>query len=341
VSVRVALVGCGSWGQNLLRTLVQSPRADVVAVADTSPARLTRARLLASRAALVPSLDGALNAGAKAIVIATPSSTHASLAVAALEAGADVFVEKPLALSTQDADRCAAKAALLGRVGMVGHLLRYHPAVVRMIAIACERRLGELRHFAASRLRSSGDFASSILWSLGPHDLSILRAIDPSPVASLGAQWLDDGGRVILDMQLESGMTARIELSRLNSTKERRLSVVGSSRSALFDDVRAPDRVVLTDSGSVDADAGVGREAASVLEDIHVPWREPLALEIDHFLDCVERRAAPLTPFEEGAAVVRVLARVESMSPRAARLTPGSGALEPASDALLRGTLIG
>jgi predicted dehydrogenase len=316
VTVRVALIGCGSWGQNLLRTLAQSPRAEVVAVADTSPARLALARITAPHAALVPTLEGALDERPRAVVIATPSPSHAALALAALDAGADVFVEKPLALSTEDADRCAAKAAALGRVGMVGHLLRYHPAVVRLIALARDRRLGDLRHFASARLRSSGDYASSILWSLGPHDLSVLRALDPSPIAALEVTWLEDGGRVVLDIALESGLTARIELARSNPTKERQLAVLGSTGSALFDDVRAPDRVVLVD--------GCGAE-----EEERVPFREPLALEMDHFLDCVEQRARPLTPFEEGASVVRALSFIEAASPRR---SPAS-ALDVAPDA--------
>lgn len=316
MTVRVALIGCGAWGQNLLRTLVESPRASVVAVVDTSPTKLARARLTAPRAALVTKLEAALDARPSALVIATPSASHASIAIAALEAGLDVFVEKPLALTAQDAERCAAKAASLGRVAMVGHLLRYHPAVVRMVALARERRLGELRHFASSRLRSRGDFTSSILWSLGPHDLSVLRALDPSPITAIEAQWFDDGGRVVLDVALESGVTARIDLARVNPTKERRISVAGSLKSALFDDVRAPDRVLLGESSVSALNGSTPRESAALVEEVRVEWREPLALELDHFLDCVERRATPLTPFEEGVSVVRALARIDATSPR-------------------------
>lgn len=312
MTVRVGLVGCGSWGQNLLRTLSQSPRAHLVAVADTGPSKLARARSIAPEASLVPSLEGALALGLDAVVIATPSSTHASLAVTALEAGADVFVEKPLALTPEDADRCASLAASLGRIGMVGHLLRYHPAVVRMISLAGERRLGELRHFASSRLRSSGDHTSSILWSLGPHDISVLRAIDASPITSLDARWGDEGGRVVLEIRLESGLCARIELSRQHPTKERRLSLVGSSLAALFDDVRAPDSLALLDAGSMQSVGNAGHDGELGRKLVHIPWSAPLALEMDHFLDCVERRASPLTPLEEGAEVVRILSRVEA-----------------------------
>lgn len=309
MSVRVALVGCGMWGHNLLRALVQNPRAEVVAVADTSPAKLARARLLTPGAQAVTSLEEALAARPDAVVIATPSASHAAIALDALDAGVDVFVEKPLAVSPADAERCVAKAAALGRIGMVGHLLRYHPAVVRLVELARDRRLGEVRHVTAARLLSRGDRSSSVLWSLGPHDLSVLLALDPGPIASIEAEWFDDGERVVLDVRMGGGVTARIDLARLNPTKERRISVVGSQLTAFFDDVRAPDRISLAESAP-------GREPPRIYEEERVAWREPLSVEIDHFLDCVERRARPLTPFEEGAAVVRALARVEGAAPR-------------------------
>lgn len=306
MSVRVALVGCGVWGKNLLRALVESPGAKVVAVADLNPAKLARARLVAPDAALVPSLEEALAARPSAVVIATPTNSHGPLVLEALDAGLDVFVEKPLAQSQSDAELCVARAASKGRVGMVGHLLRYHPSVERLIELTRERRFGILRHFTSERLSSASDRASSILWSFGPHDLSVLRALDPSPIADIEAEWRDDGDRITVDLGLESGVTARIELARTNPTKERRLAVFGSALKGRFDDVRAPDRIALEGAG-----------AASGAGEILVDWREPLALEIAHFLECVERRTAPRTSFEEGASVVRALARIEAAAQRA------------------------
>jgi predicted dehydrogenase len=309
VSVRVALVGCGVWGKNLLRALVESPRAEVVAVADHSPAKLARARLVAPRAALVTSLEEAIAARPSAVVLATPANTHGQLVLEALDAGLDVFVEKPLAQSREEADRCAARAASAGLIGMVGHLLRYHPSVERLIELTRERRFGALRRFTAERLSSASDRASSILWSLGPHDLSVLRALDPSPITAIEAEWRDDGDRITVDLGLESGVTARIELARSNPTKERRLAVVGSALAGRFDDVRAPDRIALEGAGLTSSDG-----------EILVRWREPLAVEIDHFLECVERRATPRTSFEEGVSVVRALARIEAVAQRGSGL---------------------
>ncbi|WP_437778042.1 Gfo/Idh/MocA family protein [Sorangium sp. So ce1097] len=324
MSVRVALVGCGRWGEKLLRALSESARARVVAVADVDRGRFARARALAPRARLVRTLDEALAARVDAVLIATPAASHAELALRALEAGADVFVEKPLALSAIQADRCAARAAALGRVGMVGHLLRYHPSVVHLIALARERRLGELMSLSAARLSTGGaGGACSALWTLGPHDLSVLAALDPSPLVEARGHLSPGGERVTVELRLESGLAAQIELGSSSPTKERRLRLAGSARVAVFDDVRAPDRLLMLDgrgaaAGGVVAGLTGGAVAwtrdalAPAASELAVPWREPLAVEIEHFLRCVEERTPPLTPLDEGAAVVRMLERVEA-----------------------------
>ncbi|XXY54139.1 Gfo/Idh/MocA family oxidoreductase [Sorangium sp. So ce269] len=314
MSVRVALVGCGRWGEKILRALSESARARVVAVADVDRGRLARARALAPRARLVRAVDEALAARVDAVLIATPAASHAELALRALEAGADVFVEKPLALSAAHADRCAARAAALGRIGMVGHLLRYHPSVVHLVALARERRLGDLVSFSAARLSTGGGGAASALWTLGPHDLSVLAALDPSPLVEARAHLSPGGERVTLEARLESGLAAQIELCSSSPTKERRLRVAGSARVAVFDDVRAPDRLLFLDGRGAAAGASGGERGAlaPAAHELEVPWREPLSVEIEHFLRCVEERTQPLTPLDEGAAVVRTLERVEA-----------------------------
>jgi predicted dehydrogenase len=305
MSVRVALAGCGAWGSNLLRVLTESPRAEVVAVADVHAAQRRRARTLAPRAKVVATLGEALAAGADAVVLATPAETHAALSIEALAAGADVFVEKPLAMTPADADRCALAAAAAGRVAMVGHLLRYHPAVVRLLDLARSGALGEILHVEAARRSVSGDRSASVLWTLGPHDLSVIQALDATPIRAASGAGAPSGDEALVELTLESGLSARIGLSRAHACKERRLSVIGSSGAAIFDDVRAPDRVLLGRAGR-----RRGAEIA-VTGEAKVAWKEPLALEVEHFLRCVETREAPLTGFGDGAAVVRALARVE------------------------------
>jgi predicted dehydrogenase len=309
VTVRVAVVGCGTWGRNILRVLTESPRARVVAVAEAHALRRAAAQGLAPGAAIVASLGEVIDAGAEAVVIATPPHTHAALALHALEAGADVFVEKPLCTRAADADRCAQRAAALGRIGMVGHLLRYHPAVSRLLELARGGALGELRRVEAARLSIAGDRSASAIWTLGPHDFSVLHALDPSPIRALEARAAPSGDPVLIEVALTSGLEATIALSRVGSLKERRLRVVGSLGTAVFDDVRAPDRVLV--------------DAPDLPGEVPVAWREPLALELDHFLRCVEARTQPLTPFDEGATVVRALSRAEARTRRSRRAAHG------------------
>ena len=271
------------------------------------------------------SLDDAIACGVDAALIAAPPHAHAGLVLRALAAGLDVFVEKPLALRAADAERCAARAAALGRVAMVGHLLRYHPTVERLLQLAREGALGRLlgmesarlsvavrpgwhlarrprapvgrRHLAGApeRPAPSDDEpqprAASALWMLGPHDLSVLHALDPSPIRALSARTGPGGDPVGVEAELASGFAFSAALSRAAPVKERRIRVVGSAATAVFDDVRAPDRLLV---GGVE---------------IAVAWQEPLAVEIDHFLRCVEHRAEPRTPLEHGVTVVRALAQ--------------------------------
>jgi predicted dehydrogenase len=321
-TIRVALVGAGAWGSNLLRVLVESPRVQVIAVADPDPRRRTRASALAKEAVLVATLDDALALGVDAVILATPADTHATLTLAALDAGVDVFVEKPLSMRVADADHCAQKAAALGRIGMVGHLLRYHPVVVRLLELAHGGALGALEHVETARLSSTGNLAAPVLWTLGPHDLSVLHALDPSPIRALRASSPESGDTACIDLALDSRLTARLALSRIHPTKERQIAVIGADGTAVFDDVRAPDRVLLGRAKR----GRCGAVEITVTEAVPVAWREPLAAEIDHFLQCVSDRTPPLTSFADGALVVRALALASAAAQRRVDRTPSQAA---------------
>ena len=319
--MRVGLIGCGVWGENLLRVLAANARAQVVAVADPGAGRRERAGVIAPRARRVRDLDEVLAIGVDAVVIATPPASHAELALRAMEGGADVLVEKPLALSIVDAERCAAVAASLGRVAMVGHLLRYHPAVTRLLELCAGGEIGEPRRFSATRRSARAGAghadACSTLWALGPHDLAVLGALDPSPAREITASVGTDG--VAVGVRLESGVRARVTLCRANLVKERWTRVVGTRRVAWFDEVRAPDRILLA---ATRGRSLVAEEPLAIEREISVAVGEPLAIEVAHFLQCVEDRSTPRTPLGEGAAVVRALARAEAAlrvgEPRAA-----------------------
>jgi predicted dehydrogenase len=296
VTVRVALIGCGTWGKNLARALAATPRARFIAIADPRPQAVFRG------VSAVPDLDAALAMQPDAVVIATPSAMHAEHAMRALAAGVDVLVEKPLAMDPDEADRLCSRANALGRIGMVGHVLRFHPTLQRLLAMASAGELGQITHLATARLSTAGeDGAASALWTLGPHDVSLLHALDSRPLDTIHLRPSGDD-RWSMDARLEGGMTASIELSRRHPNKERRASVVGTRSTVFFDDIRAPRRLVIHEHGAA--------------REIEVAWQEPLVSEIEHFLRCVEERARPLTSFDEGAWVVRALYAAERLALR-------------------------
>lgn len=303
--VRVALVGCGAWGQNLMKTLAEFTSVELCAVVDEQPEKLARVPAAAPRARLFTRIEDALNLRLDAALIATPAHTHGALVMQALAAGLDVFVEKPMAHSLSWAERCAAKAEELGRIGMVGHLLHYHPTVLRMLELSRSGRLGQLRAFEACRRGSVSDRGSTILWSLGLHDLSVLMALDPSPVASIDAKWIEQDTHVRMELELESGCAARIELSRFGPGKERKMAIFGDVRSAHFDDVHSPHTLRIVPRGA-------GAESFAEEEERCVHTERPLHTELSHFLDCVRSRRPPLTSFAEGVSVVRLITRVEA-----------------------------
>ncbi len=290
MTVRVALAGCGRWGSRLLAALLRHPQFQVKLVVDTSAKALARAALIAPAAALENELQWALQRhadGLDAVLIASPTEQHVQHAHCVLSAGLDVFVEKPLALSAEAASGLCRHLHQTNRVGMVGHLLRYHPAVQGIVALAHAGGLGQIRELSGRRMTQSG--SPSPLWVLGPHDLSTLHAIDPAAVANVLVRPAKGG--VQLDLRLESGTRARFELSTTAVDPARQLLVAGSLRTVDLDELRR--------------------------------CAHPLDRQLDHFAACVRSRTTPLTCFDEGSRVVPPLERAQQqldLAPSAAAI---------------------
>jgi predicted dehydrogenase len=347
---RVALVGVGRWGTNLLRTLAESAACELVAVADVSATARACAHTAAPRAAVCASLTEALTQRVDAIVIATPPATHAVLALETLAAGRSLLVEKPLATTVADATRCAraaraasgagrtarsARTTRTGVVAMVGHLLRYHPTATQLTELALQGELGELRAVYAARLSTGGsphEDATSLLLRLAPHDLSLLDALDPSPLVTATARTKPPGeGPALFAGHTKRGLAFHLALSRCHPEKVRRIAIVGTRRVALFDDVAAPREVLLADASALG-----GRNPLELkrfeLTSRAVAWEEPLAAEVAHFLRCVAEGARPRTPFEEGLRVARSLARLAAAAKASGAASHyGAGAATAAS----------
>ena len=322
--VSLALVGTGDWGANLLRNFANLPGARVAAVCDADPARLERARKVVPGAQAVADARALLDIpGLEAVVIAAPAAAHAKLARTFLEAGKDVYVEKPFTLDVAEAEELVRLAETRQRVLMVGHLLKHHPAVRKLKAMIDAGEMGDVRYVYSQRV-NLGKVRSdeNALWSFAPHDLSVMLYLlggEPVDVSARGQAFLQPGIEdvVFTYLRWEDGRMAHAHVSWLDPHKIRRFTVVGSKRMAMFDDMEPSEKVKVYDKG-VDAQEGFvdfARAHTVRQGDIWIPkldGAEPLRLECQHFVDCVRSRATPLTDGRDGLTVVKVLAAAQA-----------------------------
>ncbi len=329
---RVAVVGCGRWGRNLVRNFAHL--GALTAVVDIEPGT---AKAM-SDAYDVPAvdLDRVLDDGAiDGVVVAVPAVDHASIARAALRAGKHVLVEKPLALHVHEAAELCTTAARLGRLLMVGHVLQYHPAFVALERLVRNEELGAIEYAYSTRLNLGRiRREEDILWSFAPHDISMLLALigaDPVSVWAVGGNYLD---RRIADvttthMSFPGGERAHVFVSWLHPYKEQRLVVVGEKAMAVFDDGLPWSHKLRLYRHAIRWRAGSPEAVPAEAEPVTVEPREPLDVECRHLLDCMATGKRPRTDGWEGLRVLRVLdAAAQSMSSGGA-LPPVTGRNRP------------
>lgn len=305
--IRTALVGCGTWGRNVLREIAASPEAELVAVVDPAEAAGERARSVVAGVRVVPALGDAVAMGLDAVVVASPPPLHAEHALGALGAGAHVLVEKPLATDEASADAMLEAARRSGKVAMVGHILAYHPAARALVELVGRGELGAVRYATATRLSSRRSNHESVVWALGPHDLSLFRAIAASPLVNAEIELGGDDVAFVRG-EVASKLACHVELSRAHAGRERRFTVVGERAVGVFDD--GGDRpIVSVYDRPVDDARSVSELPASSRRDVAFEPRQPLAAELAHFFGCIRAGTEPRTGFDEGAEVVRVLHR--------------------------------
>ena len=306
---RIAVLGCGYWGSNHIRTL--KALGALYAVSDVNPAR---AEGFASEQECLAIAPDALfsRTDVDAVVMALPPQFHAEMAIRAVEAGKDVLVEKPVALTVPDAERAVKTAHDHGRVYMVGHVLRFHPAFETLKALIDKGELGEVRYIHSHRL-GLGKFhtENDALWDLAPHDLSMILAItgtEPVEVHGEGAAILDNlSDFAHLHMQFPGGLSGHLFASRLNPYRERRLTVVGTKAMAVFDDVEPWERKLAVYRHAVWQDSGHWAFTANEPSYVEVEQGMPLTRELEHFIHCIETRAEPRTDGREAIMVLKVL----------------------------------
>lgn len=316
---KVGVVGCGYWGPNLARNLRQSGQCELI-LCDASERRLEHMRRLYPGIATTTQYEALVNdPELDAVVIATPVRFHFPMAKAALNAGKHVFIEKPMARTTAEAEELVRLADREEVVLMIGHTFLFSPAVRRMKEIIEAGDIGEVQYVAARRL-NLGLFQKDInvAWDLAPHDISImLHILDESPVSvsCQGSSHVTHGIEDVTMMSLNfrKRRCAFVHNSWLEPKKVRQMTVVGSQRMIVYDDTEPLDKLKIYDA-RVEVPPHYDTFAEFTYSyhygDAYVPYikqDEPLKMECQHFLDCVREADTPLTNGRLGLEVVRIL----------------------------------
>lgn len=316
--VKVALVGCGYWGPNLARNFHQIADAELVACCDLDPHALQRMQALYPTR-VTSDLDAILSdPEIEAVALATPVGTHYELGQKLLQSGKHLLVEKPLTTNSAEAEALISLARQQERILMVGHVFEYNPAVLKIKELIDDGQIGQVYYLYSNRVnlgRVQSDI--NVLWSIAPHDVSIslfLLEKMPLQVSARGASYLN--GRVedvvFMSMFFPGDVMAHIQASWLDPSKVRRMTVVGSEKMIVYDDVASEGKVKIYDKGVYrKGDAIYGEFQYKIHSgDISIPkidMSEPLRNECVHFVECVRSGATPRTDGENGLRVVRVL----------------------------------
>lgn len=326
----IAVVGMGYWGKNLARNFHELGALHTIC--DTSPAVEKEWKAKFPDVRFTQDFGHVLaDPGIRAVALATPAVTHYGMARTALEAGKDVFVEKPLAIKVEEGRALVDLAGRLGRVLMVGHILRYHPAVIALGRLISSGDLGQIQYLYSNRL-NIGKIRTeeNILWSFAPHDISVMLALlgeMPMSVACQGGGYLNP---LVMDVTTSefafpSGVRAHIFVNWLHPFKEQRLVVVGSQKMAVFDDT-AKNKLVLYPH-KVEWKDRVPTAVKAEAEVVPLDASEPLKEECRQFIACLDSRAAPVTDGAEGLRVLTVLDACQRS------LASGGGTVAPAAAA--------
>ena len=320
--IRIGHAGLGYWGPNLARNF--GSLADLRWLCDLSPDLLESAAKAHPQARTTADFEELLaDPDVDAVVIATPVVTHYELAKQALSAGKHVFVEKPQAQSSAEAEELTALAEEQGLVLMPGYLLLYHPALQRLKEVIDGGELGDVLYLYGNR-QNLGQIRrdENALWSIGAQDLSmILHLVGEEPVEAWvrGESFLRSGIEdvVFCYLRFPSGVIAHMHVSWLDPHKMRKLTVVGRDKMAVFDDMEPDRKLTVYDKGPVERPASDWQVRVG---DIHIPKlsaEEPLRREVAHFLALVGGEGDPLAPAREGLAVIRTLEQLQESLDRA------------------------
>jgi predicted dehydrogenase len=342
VPVRIAVAGVGYWGPNLVRNLHELPSADVVRICDPDVSRLNALRARYPGLPRTTRFEDLLDdRSVEAIALATPVSTHYELASRALAAGKHVFVEKPIARSSAQAQQLIDASTRAGLILMPGHTFLYSPPVNMIRSLISSGDLGEIYFISMSRVNLGLHQPDvSVAWDLGPHDFSILRYwLDETPtyISALSRACVIPGTPDVafINLEFESGTISHVELSWLAPSKLRRTTIVGSRKMVVYDDT-SNEPVRVFDSGAALPDPATFGEykltyrTGDILSP-RVDVAEPLYLELSDFCTAIRSKDPPLSSCELGVEVVRIIEAVDaSLEQDGARVEVGTWPLAAA-----------
>ncbi|MBX9685528.1 MAG: Gfo/Idh/MocA family oxidoreductase [Candidatus Obscuribacterales bacterium] len=326
-SSKVAVIGVGNWGKNLVRNFANL--GALAMVCDLDPNRLALVQKENPSVRVCSSLEAVLNdTEVKAVVVATPSDSHFPVARQALLAGKHVYVEKPLARDVRHAEELDQLATERNRILMVGHLLLYHPAVNCLKELIASGELGELRFIRSDRMNFNNNRRDwSVLWDLAPHDISMMaHLLDCNSVdADRVGGWDAEGHGVIdvayLDLIFSVNgrqIPGQIRNSWIDPQKLVRLTVNGSLKTAVLNDHQADNKLALH---------SLTRSGRMLVEYPEYSDAEPLHLECEHFLKCISTGERPRTDANNAYQVLRVLSDVEERLARRPALKAAGNAV--------------
>jgi UDP-2-acetamido-3-amino-2,3-dideoxy-glucuronate N-acetyltransferase len=309
---KLAVIGCGYWGKNLVRNFHELGALGAVVDSDpTTALSLAEAHGVPARSVQAVLADPAMNA----VAIAAPPAKHFSLARQALEAGKHTFVEKPLAVTVSEAELLCRLAERRDLRLMVGHLLQYHPAFTKLRQLVRDGRLGRLQYIYSNRL-NLGKIRreEDILWSFAPHDISMILALigqQPNRVSAIGGNFLHPriADVTVTHLGFPGGEQAHVFVSWLHPFKEQKLVVVGDGAMAVFDDGEPHASKLSVYAHRIEWRNSLPTPERADCELITLEEIEPLKLECQHFLDCINTGANPRTDGREGLRVLEVLAK--------------------------------
>ena len=316
-----ALVGYGYWGPNIARSMIRIKNVNLSIICDKDKIKLASARLLYPQILSTDNFDLVLkNPKIDAVIIATPASTHFDLASKILKSGKHILIEKPITTNTKEAQNLIEINMKAKKIAMVGHTFEYNPTVLKMKKIINEDSFGKVYYIYSTRV-NLGQIRGDVnaLWNLAPHDVSILNFLlgeNPEEVMAIGASFLQKKIEdvVFLMLKYPNNVLAEVHLSWLDPAKERKVTVVGSKKMLVFDDLdnEMPLKIYDKRADTGEIARGLSTEYKIKLHsgDIYAPQiesKEPLLEELIHFFECIEKNKQPITDLENGLNVVRVL----------------------------------